>query len=349
MLIIRHAEVRDILAGRERPVVDVVRAAYQSHDEGQSVLPHSSFLRLPPGPHDPEQRNRIICLPAYLGGRVGAAGVKWIASFPGNLNLGLDRASAVIVLNSPLTGRPEALVEASLVSAARTAASAALAAAVLVDGPPPSTVAIIGCGVINLAALRYLAVVLPGLAQASVFDLDSRRAAAFVERCTEAVPHIAVTVAGDRERALAGHELVSIATTASSPYMGLTACRPDSTVLHISLRDLLPETILSSHNVVDDADHVCRERTSLHLAEQIVGDRRFIDASLGQLLRGGTLDRDPDKPTIFSPFGLGVLDLAVACLVRDEAVRQGAGVRVDDFLPAFAPVRRAVMPAAPSG
>src|SRR5215216_8135974 len=99
MLIIRHPEVRDILAGRERAVVDLVRTAYQLHDDGRSVLPHSSFLRMPSGPHDPEQRNRIIGLPAYLGGEVGAAGLKWIASFPGNPNLGLDRASAVIALN----------------------------------------------------------------------------------------------------------------------------------------------------------------------------------------------------------------------------------------------------------
>jgi len=334
MLIVRHREVQNILAGREGEVVDIVRVAYRLHDDGRTVLPHSTFLRLPSADGGSENRNRIIGLPAYLGGETGTAGLKWVASFPGNIERGIDRASAVIVLNSLRTGHPEALIEGSLISATRTAASAALAADVLVSDPEISGVALIGCGVINLAVLRFLRVVRPRLTRATVFDVDPIRAAAFVRKCADVVPGLTVTVAGSHEQALAAHDLVSIATTAATPHLGPTACRPGATVLHLSLRDLVPEAILASHNVVDDADHVCREATSLHLTEQLTGDRRFIDASLGTLLRpGAQLHRDPTKAVVFSPFGLGVLDLAVARLVWDEAVRQGLGIRVDDLLP----------------
>ena len=338
MLIVRHHEVRDILAGREREVVDVVGAAYRRHDEGRSTLPQSTFLRLPAGPGDPDPRDRIICLPAYLGGEDAVAGVKWIASFPGNITRGLDRASAVIVLNSLRTGHPEALIEGSLISAARTAASAALAADLLLPEPEPDGVTLIGCGVINLAILGFLRVVRPSLTRVTLFDLHPARAAAFVNRCATVAPAATVTVAGSRDQAMAAHGLLSIATTASSPYLDLDACSPNSTVLHVSLRDLVPQAIVDSHNVVDDADHVCREGTSLHLAEQLTGDRRFIDVSLGELVRtGARLHREPGRAVVFSPFGLVVLDLAVARLVRDEALRRGDGLRVDDLLPSSAP------------
>jgi ornithine cyclodeaminase/alanine dehydrogenase-like protein (mu-crystallin family) len=83
---------------------------------------------------------------------------------------------------------------------------------------------------------------------------------------------------------------------------------------------------------VDDVDHVCREQTSLHLAEQQTGDRAFVDASIGALLRGtATLDRKPHETVVFSPFGLGILDMALAEFVRREAVSRGLGIAVDDF------------------
>ena len=43
--------------------------------------------------------------------------------------------------------------------------------------------------------------------------------------------------------------------------------------------------------------------------------------------------RDEDTLTVFSPFGLGCLDLAVADLVRREALSRGLGTSPEDFLP----------------
>ena len=295
--------------------------------EGQSAVPHSVFLRFPGG-----SPNRVIALPAYLDGEDAVAGVKWIASFPGNPARGLERASAVIILNSLTTGYPEAVIEASVISAKRTAASAVLAARVLAGAPEGLT--LIGCGVINSQVLRFAIAVLPSITRVTLFDQDPGRAAALAQRAAGWRCDVAVAVAADRDTALAAHEVISIATTAARPHMDLNACRAGSTVLHISLRDLTPETILASRNVVDDADHVCREQTSVHLAEQLAGDRAFIDASLGGLLTGREeLRRDPAATVIFSPFGLGILDVSVARLVCAWAASRGTGVRVPDFIP----------------
>jgi 2,3-diaminopropionate biosynthesis protein SbnB len=328
VLIIGHRAVREILDGREPAVLDVIRAAYRGHDEGVSALPHSAFLRFPG-----DRRNRIIALPAFAG-EAPAAGVKWIASFPGNLDHGLARASAVVVLNSLSTGHPEAVLEAGLVSARRTAASAAVAAELLTRDAPPRGIGLVGCGVINLEVLRFLATVLPAVEDVCLYDADPQRAAGFADRCREVVPAARITVAGAGPDVLAAHPLTSIATTATEPHLTLDACPPGAVVLHVSLRDIVPAAILDCTNVVDDADHVCREGTSLHLAERLCGHRRFIHAPIGALLRGTA--RVPERsarPVVFSPFGLGVLDIALAEFVRAEAARRGLGTPVEDFLP----------------
>ena len=330
MLVLTNADVRAALAGREAEVVEAVAAAYVAHETGGTVVPHSSFLRFPDRAAD-----RIIALPAFLGGPRPVAGIKWIASFPGNIRAGGQRASAAMLLNSMDTGEPVALVEASVISARRTAASAALASRLLSGGYPPESAAFLGCGVINGEILRFLRTVHPGLSTVDIYDLDPSRAYRFAEQVEARYDGLRAVVAGSLAEAVAGRPLVSIATTATTPYLDTAVLDPATVVLHVSLRDVLPRCVLDAVNVVDDPDHVCRAGTSLDLAQRTCGDRRFIHATIGALALGNAPpSRTPGRTTLFSPFGLGVLDLAVADLVHRWALESGRGHAVADFLPA---------------
>ena len=121
--VIPGAQVQHALQGREKQIMEVVEATYRLHGAGDSVNPPSYFLRFPDRPS-----SRIIALPASIGGQVRVDGLKWISSFPENVAAGIPRASAVLILNDHDTGYPFACLESSIISATRTAASAALAA-----------------------------------------------------------------------------------------------------------------------------------------------------------------------------------------------------------------------------
>jgi 2,3-diaminopropionate biosynthesis protein SbnB len=330
MLIVSGQEVASLLKGRELDLINTVRMAYEAHGHGMSALPHSTFLRFPDN-----SRDRIIALPAYLGKDFEVAGIKWVSSFPDNIEAGMDRASAVVILNSMVTGRPEAIIEGSLISAKRTAASAALAARCLRRGIPGS-IGMIGCGLINFEIARFLLAVWPKVKELLIHDLNASRAGHFKHKLEAAFSEVEVTVAGSVDEVLAEAPLISFATTALEPHVSdLSMCPRGSTILHISLRDLSPESILTCDNVVDDVDHVCRAQTSIHLAEQLTGNRDFIRCALPDILNGvAPAKRDDDSISVFSPFGLGILDLAVAKLVCDIARQQDCGRLMHSFFPA---------------
>jgi len=329
ILIIGACEVEAALKGREESVLGAVQKAYEAHTRGASSVPHSSFLRFPDSDKD-----RIICLPAYLGDDYQLAGVKWIASMPDNVAKGMERASAVMILNDRVTGRPEAVIEGSIISKQRTAASAALASKLLARGEPEA-IGFVGCGPINTAVAQFLSIVWPNVRRFIAFDLDPARADVFGEVLLVQRPDADFSVAANLEGVLSECPMVSFGTTAISPYVNdLDTCPAGATILHVSLRDLKIGAILSNHNIVDDLDHVNRAATSIHLASEQEGHTDFVHSSLGDILLGHVnLPERDERKVIFSPFGLGILDLAVADLVLKTLAKSGGGTRVKSFLP----------------
>jgi ornithine cyclodeaminase len=331
--VIPGAQVQQALLGREKEVVELVEAIYRLHGVGDSVNPPSYFLRFPDRP-----TSRIIALPAAIGGPVQVDGVKWISSFPGNVAAGIPRASGVLILNDHDTGYPFACLEASVISATRTAASAALAADWLSRGRErPTRVGFIGAGLIA----RYIHTFLAGTGwtfdEVGVHDLSVDSVTGFRGHLEQSGTAGRITVLDTAEELIRSSDLVVFATVAGRPHIS----DPDwfahhPVVLHISLRDLAPEVLLASANIVDDVEHCLKADTSPHLVEQATGSRDFLDGTLDDVMAGRV--RVPtDRPVVFSPFGLGVLDLAVGKLVYDEIARAGELRVVDSF---FSDLRR---------
>jgi ornithine cyclodeaminase len=290
-----------------RHIFELVSQAYLAYQQGRAINPDSYFLRFPDQP-----RNRIIALPASLEaghGKDAVAGIKWIASFPGNLAAGLDRASAVFILNDRRTGYPLACLEGSLISAVRTAASAAIGAHYLHGGRRIERLGVVGCGPIALNTIVFLRRLGWHIGAVSLIDHDPARAAAMALQ-----PPLAglACASGTAIGALAACDMVLFATSAGAPHVHDAALfHHHPTVLHLSLRDLAPAVVLAGQNVVDDVEHCLKAQTSLHLTEQAIGHRGFIAGDAAQLIQG-EITPDFTRPRIYSPFGMGMLDLALA-------------------------------------
>jgi ornithine cyclodeaminase len=324
LLILRAEDVVSTLGDDMAAVVESVAEGYLTLHRGLAVMPPSPFLRFVEG-----RPERIIGLPAYLKGQHPIVGIKWIASFPGNLSRGIDRASAVIVCNDLETGRPDVILEGAIISATRTAASAALAARELHPGVPDE-VGVIGCGPIAWQTLRYLRTVGRLGRRLAVVDLDPARGQAFAEKAVQAGLVDEWRAAPSSVDLMEQVELSVLATSAILPHLD-PQLRPEQTVLHLSLRDLSTRCVAQAANTTDAVEHVLQAGTSLHLASEELGHHRFITGTLAQVLEGEAPARVEGQPAIFSPFGMGVLDLAVAGPVIARCRAAGRGVKVPSF------------------
>jgi ornithine cyclodeaminase len=193
------------------------------------------------------------------------------------------------------------------------------------------SIGIVGAGLIARYVYTFLIKLGWEAERIHLFDLNPAEAERFKSTVIDRDRHREVIVSPDVGSLLRASELIVFATSSSTPYVDDTSLfEHNPIVLHISLRDLSPRMIFAAHNVVDDVSHVMNANTSVHLAEQASGNRSFVAGTIAGLLSGEfALDRS--RPVIFSPFGLGVLDLAVGKWVFDRAVQENAAIRIDDF------------------
>ncbi len=323
--IVPGSTVKRVIDDNTMQIFDAVEAAYRLHGSGNTLNPDSYFLQYPDRPSA-----RIIALPAHLGGAIQKSGIKWISSFPENRASNLARASAVLILNDATTGYPQACIEASLISATRTAASAALAAEHITPKPFGGTLGVIGAGVIARTTVQWLLFRNWKFRKIGLYDVDRKEAEHF-SKWLHDQHNLRADIQDHLEGAVSDSSLILFTTTTLDPYLTdeklFEHC---PTVLHLSLRDICVNVILASQNIVDDVDHCLKARTSLHLTEMAMGNRDFVSGSLVDVLEN-KFKPDHDRPRIFSPFGLGVLDLAVGNFVLEAAKSSGAAIALPDF------------------
>lgn len=318
--------VNEILYRGLADTIEVIKDTYITHKNKNTINPDSYFLKFPDQPS-----NRIIALPASISDeKMNIAGIKWIASFPNNIEQGIPRASALLILNSLSDGYPYACIEASSISAVRTAASAVLGAYWLNDSSKVSkTIAFVGSGVIGKTIYELFEADEWSFDEIRIFDLNNDYANSF-KNSIQPTSDTSTSIASTLDQALEA-DIVVLATTAAVPYiLRPRSFKPGQIVLNISLRDIDPALILDSWNIVDDIDHCLKASTSPHLAEQQEGNRDFITGTLAELMQG-EISIDDTKPKIYSPFGMGILDLALANDIYQKALAENKLTHIPNF------------------
>jgi ornithine cyclodeaminase len=167
-----------------------------------------------------------------------------------------------------------------------------------------------------------------------VYDLSADHADGFAEYLTGSAGEghaPTVRVHDDAETLIREHDLIVFATVASTPHVHDPRWfEHHPTVLHVSLRDLDPAILQDAVNVVDDVEHCLKAETSPHLVEKLTGNRDFLAGTLDDVMTG-RIDIPADRTVVFSPFGLGVLDLALGQYAYQHHARRGQLHTIDGF------------------
>jgi ornithine cyclodeaminase/alanine dehydrogenase-like protein (mu-crystallin family) len=317
---------------------DAMRDALAARARGEVYQPLRTVIR-------PEGAGGLMALmPCYLpaGERAAGAptapgpggyGLKAICIVPGNPARGLDAHQGVVLLSSPETGEPLAVVNASAVTEIRTAAVSAVATALLARADA-TELAIIGTGVQARSHLMAISAARP-LAQIRIAGRDQARARRFAEqmRAHTAVPVVACSSAAE---AVEGAGIVVTATTSPEPVLRREWLAPGAHVNAVGAcvpqaRELDTATMTAAALFADSRESVLAESGDFLLAQAdgAIGPDH-IRAEIGEVLAGTAPGRRAeDEITVFESLGLAVEDLAAAALAYRKAKELGAGTRVE--------------------
>lgn len=297
------------------PTIEKSVAGLRENDYSQ---PLKVYLRF----HEPV--NRIIAMPAYLGGEFNISGVKWIASFPNNIVNKVPRAHSVVILNETQSGIPVAILNTGLLSVIRTCAVSGFFLKMVTNARKFASInlGIIGFGPIGQYHLKMCSAFFGDrIARVRIYDVRKLDAGHVdFDPCK-------VVLSESWESVYEESDVLITATVASTPYIGLCP-RAGSVHLNISLRDYSADVhpYFKDSIIVDDWDEVCREKTTIELMAREKGLKKEHTVSLKDSTLADFLARVPvAAPIMFNPMGMAVFDMAIASHYMKKSVENGVG------------------------
>jgi alanine dehydrogenase len=273
----------------------------------------------------------VHAMPAMLRGADlfgDLVGMKWVAGFASNNELGLPGISALVIVNDPATGIPIAIMDGGPITAQRTAAVSGLAMrrfGPLVEGRPVRA-ALIGAGVQGRSHVPVFGHVLPGV-ELQIFDMDPRRAAVLADAAAS-MPGIGrVEIAASARAAVEGSDVVLTAASFGPPEerqsMTNAWLTPGATVIPIDYA-----TYCAAEVAREAALFLVDEREQ-YLANREAGNFDGYPepaATLGEALLSGTA-RPPGR-VVVSHLGVGLSDVVYADAILHAAAAADLGVEL---------------------
>ena len=326
--VLTHTDVEKLLPMDE--CIEVMAGALAALARGQVFQPLRMLVR------PPEARGLMVVMPAYMAGGDGRAfyGLKAIGVFPGNPALGKDAHQGAVLLYSGQTGELLAVMNASAITAIRTAAVSGLATRWLARADAHDC-AIIGAGVqarTHLAAMRAVR----RLRRVRVAGRSLAHAQKLADECAVGGAPFTIEPVATVEEAVRGADLIVTATTATEPVLKREWIAPGA---HLNVvgaytpttREVDSATMAAARLFVDRRESALNEAGDVLLAIQdgAIGPEHIL-AELGEVVIGSRPGRTaPDEITVFKSLGLPVEDLAAAEHLYRRALETGIGSDVE--------------------
>ncbi len=324
VLIVTQSELPALLPMAE--CIEAMAEVLEALGRGEAVLPLRQQVVLPDG------TGRLVPMPAYTASPP-ALGIKVITYFPGNTGTEFDSHQGAVLLFEPVHGRLLAIMDASAITAIRTAAATGLATRLLAR-EDAGDLAILGSGVQARTHLEAMLTVRP-IRRIRVWSRTQANAAAFA-REMERRHDVAIEVVAARREAVVGADIICTVTSAAEPVLRGEWIAPGAHVNAVGSslrtdRELDAEAVRRCRLFVDRLESALAEAGDFLLAraEGAVDDDHIV-GEIGQILLGEIEGRrSADEITLFKSLGLAVEDLAAAHLVYEKAMADGGGTVLD--------------------
>ena len=322
--ILSAGQVRALLPMPE--CIDLMERTLRALAANAALLPLRTVMRLPGG------RGVFGTMPAWLS-EPPALGLKAIAVFPGNHAAGLDSHQGLVLLFDPERGTPAAILDASSITAIRTAAVSGAATRALARADA-SDLAMLGSGVqarTHLEAIRSVR----RLSRVRAWSPNRERLERFAAWAGDALGQPVELASSAREAAL-GADIICTVTGSPTPVLLGDWLAPGAHINAVGAslpgaRELDAEAVARSRLFVDRRESAVNEAGDFLLArsEGAVADDH-IAGELGEVFAGSVGGReDPRQITLFKSLGLAVEDLAAASHILRAAEAAGIGSVVD--------------------
>jgi ornithine cyclodeaminase len=281
----------------------------------------------------PDARGLLGLMPAYRHGEHGAFGMKAICVFPGNPSIGKDAHQGTVMLFSQDTGEPLALMNASQITATRTAAVSAVATRLLAR-PDATELGIIGAGVQARTHLVALACV-RSIKRARVACRNPEHGERLVREMQDKVS-FRIEVAKSNEEAVRDADLIVTATSAHEPVIERDWISPGAHINAIGThspqsREIDSATMAAARIFVDRRESASNEAGDYLLAAKDGAvTPESIVAEIGELVIESKTGRSSSSEiTLFKSLGLAIEDVVCAEYLFRKAQTENAGSWVD--------------------
>jgi len=324
ILVVPKSEVPGLLPMRD--CMEAMAAALRSLAHGEAILPLRQVIMLPGG------QGAFATMPAVLT-EAWAIGLKAITVIPGNHGTELDSHQGAVLLFEAERGRLLAVMDASSITAIRTAAVSGVATRALAR-EDAGDLAILGTGVQALTHLEAMAEA-RHLRRVRAWSRDPAGVARFAAHASEQLG-IRVEAAGSAREAVLGTDLVCTVTASREPVLRGEWLAPGAHVNAVgaslpNARELDTPAMVAARLFVDRRESALHEAGDFLIpkAEGAITDAH-IQAELGEVLTGSHPGRrSPEEITVFKSLGLAVEDVAAAQRIHQNALQSGAGSFVD--------------------
>lgn len=318
LLWLSEDDVRSLLTMDD--AIEAVEEAFREDGLGTTQMPPKSYL------YYQRYNGDLRTMPAYLEDQ-DATGVKIVNAHPGNPKEGLPSVMAVIILNSPRTGAPLALMGGTFLTGMRTGAAGMIAAGYLAR-KDSHTVGVVGAGAQARTQLLGLSRHF-SIETVKVADLDQDLCQEFEKDCRTFLDcDYQLTTSAEKA---CDCDILVTATPSRRPVVKNDWVFEGTHINAIGAdakgkQELEPELLLRAKVVVDSTAQAFHSgEVNVPLSQGIL-DPENIYAQIGEIVAGKVPGRESDvEITVFDSTGLAIQDISTAMRIYRKAVEKGRG------------------------